>query len=105
RHGPRALVRQSGRQRREHRPRRLHRNPPVAMGATRMRWISLLFLGLLAAGSASAIERETARELRRERGERIEHEEDEGEDPEARYREQRKLNEGQTSDAALLERL
>ena len=67
--------------------------------------LALLLLALLAAGSASAIERKSARELMRERGERIDRDLDEDEDPEARYREQRKLNEGETSDAGLLARM
>ena len=55
----------------------------------------LVLLALIAAG-ASAIERKTQRELLRERGEHIEAEVDEGEDPEARYREQRKMDESPT---------
>jgi photosystem II stability/assembly factor-like uncharacterized protein len=59
---------------------------------------------LLIAASASAAERKTQRELLRERGERLSVEVEEGEDPEARYREQRN-DESQLTDAALLNRL
>src|SRR5262249_54934655 len=94
---PRALVRHYRELHRKPCPRPLHGDPAMNMRL-------LVLLALIAAG-ASAIERKTQRELLRERGEHIEAEVDEGEDPEARYREQRKMDESPLTDAALLERL